>query len=80
MGKDPEKEPVLKWFTLGLGWFCAFLIIMQFLSGWQLRRGGHISVQSHLHTGYMTVVAVLVYVALSTYLLLSARGRHGEDS
>lgn len=70
-GRQPaaDQEPVPLWVTVGLGWFAAILSLQQLISGLQIRAGG-MPPTSHVHTGYLLVVVVLIHVLLSTKVLL----------
>jgi hypothetical protein len=61
----------MKLFVLILGFLSAALIIAQVVMGQLILSGSQNLIKSHQHSGYMTVVVSLAYIALSLVVIFS---------
>jgi hypothetical protein len=67
----------MKVFLLVLGSLAALLIVGQLVMGQMIKSSGHLPrwTSAHQHSGYLTVVVVLLYVGLSMATIASAPRR-----
>ena len=65
-----------KYALLGLGGLSAILVVSQFVMGMLILRGGSEGIRkAHQHSGYLTAVVALVYIAWSLMVVASLAAR-----
>jgi hypothetical protein len=68
-----ETPSAMKPLLMILGFLAAVLIIGQLVMGQMILKSGHLPAwtKSHQHSGYLTVVVTLAYIALSLMVIAS---------